>query len=181
MPPHKAVTFPAPRPTKELEGLAEYAFRHHHAQIYRYLRRKTGDHEQAEELTQEVFADAAITLSRMDCRPASVLALLYTIARRRFVDEARRPAHALEPVALDDVAEAAPSSDYGPPVARAIRDGMARLPAEQRRVVCMKLIEGCSFSEIAALVGATEPAVKMRFQRGLRALREDLELQGIGP
>ena len=181
MPPHEPVTFPAPRPTKELEGLAESAFRHHHAQIYRYLRRKTGDHEQAEELTQEVFADAAITLSRMDCRPASVLALLYTIARRRFVDEARRPAHTLEPVALDDVVEAAPSSDYGPPVARAIRDGMARLPAEQRRVVCMKLIEGCSFSEIAALVGATEPAVKMRFQRGLRALREDLELQGIGP
>jgi DNA-directed RNA polymerase specialized sigma24 family protein len=45
----------------------------------------------------------------------------------------------------------------------------------------MKLIEGCSFAEIASLVGATEAAVKMRFQRGLRALREDLELQGIGP
>ena len=81
MPPQKAVTFSAPRPTKELEGLAEHAFRHHHAQIYRYLRRKTGNHDEAEELTQEVFADAAITLSRMDCRPASVLALLYTIAR----------------------------------------------------------------------------------------------------
>jgi DNA-directed RNA polymerase specialized sigma24 family protein len=49
-------------------------------------------HDQAEELTQEVFADAAITLSRMDCRPASVLALLYTIAQRRFADEVRRPA-----------------------------------------------------------------------------------------
>ena len=75
----------------------------------------------------------------------------------------------------------AASSDYGADVARAIREAISRLPSDQGRVVCMKLIEGCSFSEIASFVGATEPAVKMRFQRGLRALREDLELQGIGP
>jgi Sigma-70 region 2 len=88
----RPLLFPSRVRLRKLEGLAEYAFRHHHAQIYRYLRRKTGDHDQAEELTQEVFADAAITLSRMDCRPASVLALLYTIAQRRFADEVRRPA-----------------------------------------------------------------------------------------
>jgi hypothetical protein len=88
----RPLLFPSRVRLRKLEGLAEYAFRHHQAQIYRYLRRKTGDHDQAEELTQEVFADAAITLSRMDCRPASVLALLYTIAQRRFADEVRRPA-----------------------------------------------------------------------------------------
>jgi len=164
-----------------LEGLAEYAFRHHHAQIYRYLRRKTGDHDQAEELTQEVFADAAVTLMRMDCRPASVLALLYTIAQRRFTDQVRRPGHSSERAALDGVLEEAPSPEYGADVARAIHEAMSQLPADQGRVVCMKLIEGCSFSEIASFIGATEAAVKMRFQRGLRALREDLELQGIEP
>jgi RNA polymerase sigma-70 factor (ECF subfamily) len=164
-----------------LEGLAEYAFRHHHAQIYRYLRRKTGDHDQAEELTQEVFADAAITLLRMDCRPASVLALLYTIAQRRFADQVRRPNHSRERAGLDGVLEEIPSPEYSAAVARGIREAMSRLPSDQGRVVCMKLIEGCSFSEIASFVGATEPAVKMRFQRGLRALREDLELQGISP
>src|SRR6266545_4656509 len=59
------VTFPAgPRRTK-VEGIAEYAFRHHRTEIYRYLRRRTKSADQAEELTQQVFADAAITLSRM--------------------------------------------------------------------------------------------------------------------
>jgi RNA polymerase sigma-70 factor, ECF subfamily len=164
-----------------LEGLADYAFRHHHAQIYRYLRRKTGDHHRAEELTQAVFADAAITLSRMDCRPASALALLYTIAQRRFADEVRRPNHSRERPGLDGALEEVASPEYGADVARAIREAMSRLPSDQGRVVCMKLVEGCSFSEIASLVGATEAAVKMRFQRGLRALREDLEFQGIGP
>ena len=42
-------------------------------------------------------------------------------------------------------------------------------------------LEGCSFEEIAGAVGATEGAVKMRFQRGLRLLRHELELQGIEP
>jgi RNA polymerase sigma-70 factor (ECF subfamily) len=177
----RPLLFPSRVRLRKLEGLAEYAFRHHHAQIYRYLRRKTGDHDQAEELTQEVFADAAITLSRMDCRPASVLALLYTIAQRRFADEVRRPGHSHERPAPDGVVEEVASPEYGADVARAIREAMSRLPSAQGRVVCMKLIEGCSFAEIASLVGATEAAVKMRFQRGLRALREDLELQGIGP
>jgi DNA-directed RNA polymerase specialized sigma24 family protein len=32
-----------------VEGLAELAFRRHHAQIYRYLRRRTGDPDRAED------------------------------------------------------------------------------------------------------------------------------------
>src|SRR6266542_5071183 len=77
------VTFPADARRTELEGLIEYAFRHYRAQIYRFLRRRTGTSDQAGELTQQVFADAAITLSRMEAGPSSVLGLLYTIARRR--------------------------------------------------------------------------------------------------
>ena len=69
-----------------MEGLAEQAFRRHHAQIYRYLRRRTGDPDRAEDLAQEVFADAAAALSRGDWEPDSMIAWLYTIAaalRRR--------------------------------------------------------------------------------------------------
>ena len=66
-------------------------------------------------------------------------------------------------------------------VARAIREGIARLNSEQRLVMCMKLIEGCSFAEIARVIDTTEAAAKMRFRRGLCALRSDLALQGIEP
>ena len=55
-----------------MEGLAEQAFRRHHAQIYRYLRRRTGDPDRAEDLAQEVFADAAAALSRGDWAPDSI-------------------------------------------------------------------------------------------------------------
>src|SRR6266536_2146159 len=175
------VTFPAdPRRTK-VEGVAEYAFRHHRTEIYRYLRRRTKSSDQAEELTQQVFADAAITLSRMDAGPGSVLGLLYTIARRRFADEARRNGQHGAQVPLEDVGDELQAPEYGSELAHAIREAIVQLPDEQRRVVCLKLIEGCSFAEIASLIGVSEAAAKMRFQRGLAAVRRELERQGIQP
>jgi DNA-directed RNA polymerase specialized sigma24 family protein len=45
----------------------------------------------------------------------------------------------------------------------------------------MKLLEGRTFAEIAALVGASEPACKMRFARGLEAVRAQLREQGFEP
>jgi Sigma-70 region 2 len=74
-------------------------------EIDRYLRRRTKSSDQAEELTQQVFADAALTLSRMDAGPGSMLGLLYTIARRHFADEARRHGRHGEHVPLEYVDE----------------------------------------------------------------------------
>jgi RNA polymerase sigma-70 factor (ECF subfamily) len=164
-----------------VEGVIENAFRLHRTEIYRYLRRRTKSSDQAEELTQQVFADAALTLSRMDASPASLVGLLYTIARRRFADEARRNGHRGERVPLEAIDDELPAPEYGSNLAHAIREAIAQLPDEQRRVVCLKLIEGCSFAEIASLTGATEAAAKMRFQRGLAAVRRELERQGIEP
>jgi RNA polymerase sigma-70 factor (ECF subfamily) len=164
-----------------VEGVIENAFRLHRTEIYRYLRRRTKSSDQAEELTQQVFADAALTLSRMDASPASLLGLLYTIARRRFADEARRNGHRGERVPLEAIDDELPAPEYGSNLAHAIHEAIAQLPDEQRRVVCLKLIEGCSFAEIASLTGATEAAAKMRFQRGLAAVRRELERQGIEP
>jgi len=59
-----------------VEGLAELAFRRHHAQIYRYFRRRTGDPDRAEDLAQEVFTDAAAALTRGDWEPESMIAWL---------------------------------------------------------------------------------------------------------
>jgi RNA polymerase sigma-70 factor (ECF subfamily) len=179
--PAAAVTVAAAQRRTTLEGVAEDAFRQHRTEIYRYLRRRTTSIDQAEELTQQVFADAALTLSRMTARPGSVLALLYTIARRRVADEARRYNQHGQHVPLDELDDEPAAPDPANDVAHALHDAIALLPSEQPRVVCLKLIEGCSFAEIASLIGISEAAAKMRFQRGLAALRQELERQGIHP
>ena len=162
-----------------MEGLAELAFRRHHAQIYRYLRRRTGDPYRAEDLAQEVFADAAVALSRGE-RPSSMLAWLYTIAQRRFADEARRRSRGPAGVRLDDVLDELVAPDYATDLGRALRESLARLAPNERRVISMKLLRGSSFHEIATTLEVSEAAAKMRFQRALAALRADLAQQGIG-
>ena len=161
--------------------LAETAFRRHYAQIYRYLRRKTGDHGRAEELTQEVFADAAAALGRFRRGPTPVLAWLYTVAARRFADEARRNAAARAVVPLEAVEDSAADRDYGARVTDALQAAISRLPAQQREVVLLKLVHGAPFREIAARVGTSEAACKMRFHRALEALRQELEREGVQP
>lgn len=157
-----------------VNDLSERAFRRHYADVYRYVRRRTHDHHEAEELAQQVFADAAASLGT-DGRPP--LAWLFAVAKRRFADEARRRrVRADAPVRL----VSAPV-EYDGRVAGSLRAALERLPAPQRHVVVLKLLRGLSFAEIAGLVGVSEEAARMRFSRALRAIRDDLTKEGIEP
>ena len=51
----------------------------------------------------------------------------------------------------------------------------------QREVVVLKLLRGASFTEIAAAVGTSEEAARMRFSRALRSVRAELEKEGFEP
>ena len=165
-----------------MEHPSESAFRRHYAQIFRYIRRQAGSDE-AEDLTQAVFADAAARLRHFQPGPTPVLAWLYTVAQRRLADRARRLSSSPQTVAPLEVVRARGIEDtsYGASVANALRQAIAQLPEGQRRVVVMKLLEGRAFADIAREVGATEAACKMRFARGLEALRADLATRGLDP
>ena len=157
-----------------MEDLAEQAFRRHYRQIYGFVRRRSPGGVDAEDITAEVFADAAAALDRFDAGSPPVLAWLYTVAKRRLADEARRRRRgdaSLTPVA----------PTYPPEVARALARALATLPAAQRDVVVLKLIRGLSFREIASTLGATEAACKMRLSRGLDRMRDSLAEEGVEP
>ena len=166
-----------------MDDPAGSAFRRHYSQIFRYVRRRTSSDEQAEDLTQAVFADAAERLRFVSPGTPPILAWLYTVAQRRLVDHARRSARAPETIAsLEDLrAQGMDEAYYGRAVAGALRDALEELPRGQREIVVMKLLEGRSFAEIARRVSASEGACKMRFARGLEAVREHLANRGVAP
>jgi RNA polymerase sigma factor (sigma-70 family) len=159
-----------------VNDLAERAFRDHYAGVVAFLRRRTANSEEAEELAQAVFAQAAERLTR-DGR-APLPAWLYTVARRRLIDEARRRSRRAA-VPLDVLPLAARERTYGGEVATTLRRALQRLPEPQRRIVVGRLIEGRSFAELAESAGATEAACKMRFVRGLASVREIFEEEGL--
>jgi RNA polymerase sigma-70 factor (ECF subfamily) len=160
-----------------VNGVAEGAFRRHYGHVYRYLRRRVDDPEQAADLTQEVFAAAAAALPAGTEEPPA-LAWLYTVAKRRFADAARRRG-IRERFSAGFPLAGAP--EYGPSVATALTEALGRLPSGQRSVVVLRLIRGLSFGEIGLELGLTEDAAKMRFSRALRELRADLTERGIEP
>jgi RNA polymerase sigma factor (sigma-70 family) len=163
-----------------MNDVAERAFRDHYGNVVSFLRRRTRTNEEAEELAQAVFAQAAARLTPNGHAPVS--AWLYTVARRKLVDEARRRARRGEPdVSLDEGALAATEPRYGREVAAALRRALDQLPEGQRTVVVGRLIEGRSFAELAAAVGASEAACKMRFVRGLESVRALFEEEGLEP
>lgn len=77
-----------------MDELAAQAFRRHYRQIYGFVRRRSAADSDAEDIAAEVFADAADALERFEPGSTPVLAWLYTVARRRLADEARRRARA---------------------------------------------------------------------------------------
>ena len=126
---------------------------------------------------QQVFADAVAGLQESG---QGDLAWLYTVAKRRFVDELRRDAVARRVGALE-VVPAEPTGEYGPQVAATLRRALERLPEGQRQVVVLKLLRGLPFAEIAARAGISVDATKMRFLRALETLRSELEREGVNP
>ncbi len=168
----------APREKMDVNGVVEGAFRRHYGHVFRYLNRRLRDPSRAEELAQDVFAAAAQGLPEEGDDEPPALAWLYTVAKRRFADEARRRGHERKLAAL---LPAARSAEYGELLTTDLREALERLPAGQRQVVVLKLLRGLSFAEIATELGLTEAAAKMRFVRALRELRTDLTERGIEP
>ncbi len=149
----------------------EQAFLRYSADVYRFLLRRTRNHYDAEELTQQVFADATSALSRSD-PPRSMRGWLYAVAERRLIDELRRRKRAatLVDLATPDLG----STDED--TLQALEDAVDRLPDLQRRVVVMRVVEERTYREIAQALGCNEAACKMRLSRALRQLRDELDV-----
>jgi RNA polymerase sigma-70 factor (ECF subfamily) len=155
--------------------------RDRYAEVLRFVRRRAPNPADAEEITQTVFAEAAASLAAGGREAAPPLAWLYTVAQRRLIDQARRRASRGTPLPLRDDAGRGYEAAYGREVATALRKAMAALPRGQRQVVVARLVEGRPFAEIAERLGTTEAACKMRFRRGLVAVRATFEREGIEP
>jgi RNA polymerase sigma-70 factor, ECF subfamily len=73
-----------------VDDLLATAFQQHYRRIYDYVRRSGSSHADAEEITQEVFAQAAARLHRLSTDARPLAPWLYTVTKRRLADEARR-------------------------------------------------------------------------------------------
>jgi RNA polymerase sigma factor (sigma-70 family) len=125
--------------------------------------------DDAEDLVQEALLRAYLGLSQLR-DPARFGAWLCGIAVNLAKMRLRR--RALETRLLSE-----PATDGGPEeleVLRLVRDAIEVLPPGQRDVVVLHYVDGLSCDEIAALLGPSPGAVRVRLHRARRQLRAQL-------
>lgn len=132
-----------------------------------------GPPAQAEELTQDTFETAFTRLPQL--RDGSRFgAWIAAIARRNLP----RPR---QPVATKEQSEAMPCESSGPDdsaEAERVLRTIQSLPEAYRETLMLRLVEGMSGPEIAALTGLTPPSVRINLHRGMAKLRAALRLPG---
>ncbi|MCS7178892.1 MAG: sigma-70 family RNA polymerase sigma factor [Anaerolineae bacterium] len=150
------------------------------AQIYRYLYYRTGNPQDAEDLTARTFYRALEHLPRYQERGVPFSAWLYRIAHNIVVnwlrDRSRRPVVALEHVAAQSGPEGDPLQTLETQEERErLLQAFYSLPPERQELLILKFVEGMTNAQIGEILGRSEGAIKSLYHRTLLDLREKLE------
>jgi len=154
----------------------------HARPLYSLILRILGNETEAEDVLQDVFAQAFRQASRYDARRGAVAAWLLTIARSRAIDRlrarrARVETGAGEMKTVDEMPDAQPDAAatmLEEEQSRLVRQALGDLPMLQRMAIELAYYEGLSHSEIAERLEQPLGTVKTRIRLGLLKLRDVL-------
>ena len=171
-------------------GAALAALYDRHARaVYSLALRVVADEADAEEVVQEVFAQAWRQASRYDPARGTVVAWLLNMARTRAIDRlrARRARPDRAGVESEHAWSALPATSADPldaldtaRDAARVRQALQRLPLIQRVAIELAYFEGLTQTEIAARLEEPLGTVKTRIRVALLKLRDALSGSGSG-
>lgn len=136
-----------------------------------------------EDLTSEVFIGVFRGLGEFDGSEQQFRSWVFMIAHRRLLDERRRAARRPVLAAMD--------SELSLPGGDAEREALdllgaqwvhhltARLSADQRTVLLLRIVADLTAEEVAQITGKTVGAVRALQRRGLDSLRRMITREGV--
>lgn len=149
-------------------------FEAHFADIWKFVRRRCGSSQDADDVTAETFA---VAWRRRDELPDENVRLwLFGVARRVLANQ-RRSAQRQEKVRLR-LAEATTegvSTDVPRESSEDMRRALDRLSADERDLLIMQAWDGLSIGEMAILLGCSNNAVSLRLFKARRKLARELQ------
>ena len=149
-------------------------FERHHARVYGYCLRMTGNRSTAEDLVQDVFMKM-LKYKATFKDDSDLVPWMFGIARNSCLAHLKRRANDRLP-AVEPTEEAAADVDADEPhdarQTELVRRALLRLPAERREVLVLSRYEYKSYDEIARVLDCSVGAVKVRVHRAMKQLRE---------
>ena len=161
----------------------EQIVRQHWRKVFNLAYKFVGRHDEAEDLTQDIFLKIFKALKTFD-RRANFQTWLISISRNLCIDHYRSVRKERETMARDvDASELVPvSRERGPhgeleqvDLKHLIRIALAELPPTLRQAVVLRDLQEFSYQEIADQLGLPEGTVKSRINRGRLELARQLK------
>ena len=145
--------------------------------VQAYVMRIVVDRDDAEDVTQQIFAKLLTELWRYQPREAPFRAWVLRVARNVAIDHLRR-SHA---VPFETVPARAGVDESGPERRASLREALSTLTPSQRDVLVLRHLVGLTPEEIAVRLGRTVRAVHCLHHRGRAAACVALHDLGSAP
>jgi len=143
-----------------------------------YVRSIVRNPDEAEDITQNVFAKLMTAIRKYERRDVPFTAWILRVARNVALDHIRsRRQIPFEVVRTSDDGDDQVAFDR----AQCLREALERLPEDQRKVLVMRHIAGLTPGEIAERLGKTEGSVHGLHHRGRSALQAALRELDAAP
>lgn len=161
----------------------EEIVRTHWRKVFNVAYKFVGKHEEAEDLTQDIFLKIFKSLDTFD-RRANFQTWLISVSRNLCIDHYRSVRKERETIDRDvDAGELSPVSAEVSPYAALeqrdrvvlLREAMQTLPPSLRTAVLMRDIQELSYQEIADKLHLPEGTVKSRINRGRTELARQIK------
>jgi RNA polymerase sigma-70 factor, ECF subfamily len=140
--------------------------------LYNYLLRLVGNREDALDLSQDVFLKAYQNLGKLE-DVERFTSWLYRIAHNEAYSMLRRN-RPEEELTVDPAAAVGDRRMLPIEVSLAVESALARLSADQREAVVLKVIQGFKFEEMAEILSCPVSTVKSRVYTALDLLKMHL-------
>ena len=170
----------------------EEIVRQHRRKVFNIAYKFTGKHDEAEDLTQEIFLKIFKSLHTFD-RRANFQTWLVSVSRNLCIDHYRSVRKERETIDRDvDASTLTPAAKTPSALAQLeqrgqvelLRRALAELPPTLRSAVMLRDIKELSYQEIADKLQLPEGTVKSRINRGRNELARQIqrlrdELEGV--
>ncbi len=160
----------------------EVIYRTYYKRIYLFVYKLCQNADTAEDLTQETFYQAYVSMHRFrgEC---DIFTFLASIAKHTYFKYLRKNKRSLNCISLTDMAEymgddelSDPEYIYERTAERAdVRKALNSLPDKYKDVIIYRIFADMSYAQIADALGITENSAKVIFFRGKKMLLEVLE------
>lgn len=161
----------------------EELYRKYYPRIYTFLLKMCADSPLAEELTQETFYQAYLSIHRFKGN-SGIFTWLASIAKHVYYQYLRKNKLELESVSLSLIAEMGgdmsggetPEEEYERRAKiSALNRSIEGIPAKYRDVMVLRLFAEMTYAQIGEALGITENSAKVIFFRAKKMLMEELE------